>query len=223
MMEDETFFRRLGLLQGKSIEAVSEAYRKHRIGRDLRLPFYGGAIANEDLDEAVRLAANGREDPKFLDPYCGDGTSLILARYAGLEAYGTDDEKGLLDIADENITRATAWQMIDREQRPVLDVNGLLDLDGYREKLGIGIEDIDVFFLHLEPGQVDPFTQLFAEQARDGARMIFPRTSSNRRDVLEGNLRDVSDGKIRLYVSKDSGETDDHGRELFSYLIYQNG
>ena len=205
-------FESLERLEAESRELVVKAIKECRIQPDYQLAFYDTVIGNTGLYEAIRKAAEGVEKPKYVDPCCGDGISTIVAAIAGCQAYGGDIDPEFIRIAKENVLEALGEGLFlgpDKLNPSRVAVNDMFDIHSYKRNLSVAFNEADIFFVNALPSQIEQYAPLFAEHARNGARIILPGKGK------------ITQPNVKLLEARLTGELDEHGRPEYAYHIYQ--
>lgn len=158
-------------LQDNSNQEFIERVSEKRITPGWQVPFYLGVVENEEVVEALEYAKQGMvEKPKFLDPGCGSGFAVILASQIGYDSYGIDLEKGLVELAEDNVNLSGQKGFDTSNIKNI--VQGDLSQNKAYDSLRTSFSDIDVFFTYFTRGDILPFLDKYEKEAKPGSKAI---------------------------------------------------
>lgn len=101
------------------VEALRAPGVDHDIAESLTHPFhsYPARLHPATARVLVDVVGGGRRNALIVDPFCGSGTTLVEARYAGLRAVGTD-----LNPLAVLVARAKTWTAPPRRRSQLREV-----------------------------------------------------------------------------------------------------
>ena len=141
------------------------------------------------------------ESPSAVDLGAADGVMVLLMHYCGFRAYGIEKVAERLAVA----RRSCAVLGLADEVGLAL---GDWTEDGSYRQMGVGVGDIDFFYIYASPGGAVKAFEMMAERARLGAilavNVAAPSAEQEVPDCLELDARfEMSLGRIDIYKKID--------------------
>ncbi|MFH1770626.1 MAG: DNA adenine methylase [archaeon] len=171
MKLEKNFFSKLEDIQNDSVDKIVDSRLNGDLQPDMQFQYHVATISNENLMDAIRHAMPNSKQGIFVDPCCGDGSSLILAKKAGYDVFGIDIQNALVNIAKENIDVAMSKSLIPINGIVNVKQGDMFNMNSY-ESVGVSFNRVDVFYLYSMPRHTNKFFKQFVDYAKHGAKII---------------------------------------------------